>query len=356
MNVINLMIHQLHKKIWKAGETYSLIRKLSCIDGSNLGVSVLDRVMYNAETLPPLGKEYWWLLFIGRDGERPMQFMLLIFRKHGRRVRFNGKEMALRELGENKFQAVTAGWIYDGDKLSDLGDTNAVTEVDSERKTVVSTISGRKMVLNGSFPSYRLDVDDIIHVDIGELNGIADKSAHGIFIPPFGVGWADVFLEAQGSVLGKRFRGIAHLQKVVGVTTFGSFHWGRIVFQKGFSISFFCLKAGRGSTRFFRRSIDFQDYRNNMIIKFEDPKLQIQKKDDGKQWIVEGYDDNRKVRIVLASYAKKRYTIKGGGSQVYIEYAVITEEFDLETESEVISLDDLGKGVGTFEDAYGSPI
>jgi len=92
------MIHEFHKKILNIGETYSLVRKLSCIDGSNLGVSVLDRVMYNAETLPPLGKEYWWLLFIGRDGERPMQFMLLIFRKHGRRVRFNGKEMALREI------------------------------------------------------------------------------------------------------------------------------------------------------------------------------------------------------------------------------------------------------------------
>ena len=93
-----------------------------------------------------------------------------------------------------------------------------------------------------------------------------------------------------------------------------------------------------------------------MIIEFKDPKLQIQKKDDGKQWIVEGHDDDKKVRIVLASYAKKRYTIKGGGSQVYIEYAVIAKEFDLETESEVIGLDDLGKGAGTFEDAYGSPI
>jgi len=350
------MIYQLHKKIWKIGETYSLIRKLTCIDGSNLDASVLDRVMYNAETLPPLGKEYWWLLFIGRDGEKPMQFMLLIFRKHGRRVRFNDKEMVLRELKENKFQAVTAGWIYDGDKLSDLGDTNAVTEVDSERKTIVSTISGRKMMLNGSFPSYRLDVDTIIRVDIGELNGIADKDAHGVFIPPFGVGWVDMFLEAEGSVLGKRFRGIAHLQKVVGVTTFGSFHWGRIVFQRGFSISFFCLKAGRDSKRYFRRYMNFQDCKNNMIIEFDDPKLQIQKKEDGKQWIVEGCDDDKDVRIVLASYAKKRYTMKDGGSQVYIEYAVIAEEFDLKTESEVISLDDLGKGVGTFEDAYGSPI
>ncbi len=350
------MIHQFHKKIWKVGETYSLIRKLSCIDGSNLDAPVLDRVLYNAETLPPLGKEYWWLHFIGRDGERPMQFMLLIFRKHGRRVRFNDREMALRELKENKFQAVTAGWVYNGGKLSDLGDTNAVTEVDSERKTIVSTISGRKMMLNGSFPSYRLNVDNTIYVDIGELNGIADKDAHGVFIPPFGVGWVDVFLEAQGSVLGKRFRGIAHLQKVVGVTTFGSFHWGRIVFQRGFSISFFCLKAGKDSKRYFHRYMNFQDCKNNMIIEFEDPKLQIQKKDDGKQWIIEGYDDDKEVRIVLASYAKKRYIMKGGGSQVYIEYAVITEEFDLETENEVISLDDLGKGVGTFEDAYGSPI
>ena len=350
------MIYQLYKKIWKIKETYSLIRKLSCIDGSNVDASILDRVMFNAETLPLLGKEYWWFLFIGRDGEKPMQFMLLMFRKHGRRVRFNDKEMVLRELKENTFQAATAGWIYDGNKLSDLGDTNVVTEVDSQRKTIVSSISGRKMMLNGSFPSYRLNVDNLIDIDIGELNGIADKDAHGVFIPPFGVGWVDIFLEAKGSVLGKRFRGIAHLQKVIGITTFGLFHWGRIYFQEGFSTSFFCLKAGRDSKRYFHRHINFQDCRNSMIIEFDNPKLQIQKKNNGKQWIVEGYDNDKHVRIALASYAKKRYTIKDGGSQVYIEYAVIVEEFDLETESELISLDDLGKGVGTFEDAYGSPI
>ena len=56
------------------------------------------------------------------------------------------------------------------------------------------------------------------------------------------------------------------------------------------------------------------------------------------------------------SYAKKLYTIKGGGSQVYIQYAVIAEEFDLKAEGSAISLGDLGNGVGTFEDAYGSPI
>ncbi len=350
------MIHQLHKKIWNMGKTYSLIRKLSCIDGSNVDPSVIDRVMYNVEALPPLGKEYWWFLFFSLDGEKPMQFVLLIFKKHGRRMRFDDKEIVLKELKENRFQAATAGWIYDGDKLSDFGATNAVTEVDSQGKTIVSAVSGRKMMLSGSFPSYRLNVDNIIDIDIGAFNGIADRDAHGVFIPPFGVGWVDIFLEAKGSVLGKRFRGIAHLQKVVGVATFGSFHWGRIVFQRGFSISFFCLKAGRDSKRYFRRYLNFQDSKNSMIIEFDNPKLQIQKKEDGKQWIVEGYDNDKHVRIVLASYAEKRYTLKGGGSQVYIEYAVTVEQFDLETESIVIGLDDLGKGVGTFEDAYGSPI
>ena len=48
--------------------------------------------------------------------------------------------------------------------------------------------------------------------------------------------------------------------------------------------------------------------------------------------------------------------MEGGGSQVYMEYAVIPREFSLKTTDQVITLWDLGKGVGTFEDAYGSPI
>lgn len=350
------MIRQLYKTMWKIGGTYSLIRKLSSINGSDLDASVLNRVMYNAELLPPLGKEYWWLHFSSRDGEKPIQFMLLVFRKHGGNVMFNDKEMMLMWLEENTFQAVTADWIYDGERLHDLGDTNAVTKVDSDRKTIFTTISGRKMMLNGNFPSYRLKVGDIIDLDIGGLNGIMDKDAYGVFMPPFGMGWVDIFLDAKGIVLGKRFRGTAHLQKVVGVTTFGHFHWGRVVFQRGFSISFFCLKAGKNSNRYFHRSIIFQDFKNNKTINFDNPKLKIQKIESGRQWIVEGRDDDKNVKIVLASYSKKLYTIKGGGSQVYIEYAVIPEEFDLKTESSVISLGDLGSGVGTFEDACGSPI
>ena len=44
--------------------------------------------------------------------------------------------------------------------------------------------------------------------------------------------------------------------------------------------------------------------------------------------------------------------MKGGGSQVYIEYAVLPRALSLKIKDRVITLDDLGTGVGTFEEAH----
>ncbi len=331
--------------IWK---TYSLIRKLSSINGSDVSGTLLNHVMYNVEALPPLGKEYWWFLFFGQIEKNPVQLMLLIFRKYGKKMLFNNKEMVFRELGKNKFQAVTSGWVYDGEELRNLGDTNSVIEI--QDKKIVSEISGQKMILSGGFPDYKLVVGDLINLRITRGNYLEDKNASGMFLPPFGMGWVDIFSDVDGVVLGKRFKGTTHLQKVVGVTIFGPFHWGRIVFQNGSSTSFFCLKTGRNSKTYFRKSLSFHDIENNRIIRFNNPKLKILKRKDG--WTIEGKDSNKTLRIVLESYATKRYVMKGGGSQVYIECAVIPKEFNLKTKDRMISLDDLGKGVGTFEDAY----
>jgi len=331
--------------VWK---TYSLIRKLSSINSSDVSKTLLDRVMYNVETLPPLGKEYWWFLFFGQNGEKPIQFMLLIFRKYGKKMFFNNKEMVFRELGKNKFQAVTSGWVYDGEELRNLGDTNTVIEI--QDKKIVSEISGQKMILSGCFPDYKLVVGDLINLKITKRNYLENKNASGVFLPPFGMGWIDVFSDADGIVLGKKFKGTAHLQKVVGITIFGPFHWGRVVFQNGSSTSFFCLKTGKSSETYFRRSLSFHDAESNKIIRFNNPKLKILKR--GNDWIIEGNDISKTLRMILETYATKRYVMKGGGSQVYIEYAVIPKEFNLKTRDGVISLDNLGRGVGTFEDAY----
>ena len=44
--------------------------------------------------------------------------------------------------------------------------------------------------------------------------------------------------------------------------------------------------------------------------------------------------------------------MRGGGSQTYIEYGVTPKEFNLKTKDRMITLEDVGEGVGTFEDAY----
>lgn len=338
-------------------KTYSLIRKLASINGPNVSNVILDRAMYSTETLPPLGKEYWWFLFFGQDGEKPMQLMLLIFRKYGQNMLFNNKKIALKKLTENRFKAVTAGWIYDGKQFHDLGETNSITTIHSKRRMIISDVSGQRMMLNGGFPNYELKVGNIIDLNIRRGDYLKNKDAYGVFMPPFGMAWVDVFSATEGIVLGEKFRGTAHLQKVVGITTFGPFHWGRTFFQNGSSTSFFCLKTGKESKRYFHISLTFHDHKRKKIIKFKKPKLKISKTEgETPTWIVEGQDDDKKLRITLESYATKKFTIQGGGSQVYIEYAVTPKEFKLKTKNQVVTLSDLGRGVGTFEDAYGSPI
>ena len=331
--------------------TYALLRRLSFINGANVNGELLDRVMYSFEALPPLGKEYWWFLFFGRDGR---QMMLLMFRKFGRRMVFNGEEVAFKKMDQGAFQAVISGWIYDGKEMHDLGVTNSIAVACSRAKAIVSDQKGS---LEGGFPEYELKIDGLVHLKMTEGDFLENRGAHGVFIPPFGAGWVDVYSNAEGNVLGEEFVGTAHLQKVVGVMPFGSFHYARVVFQNGSTASFFCLETGKGSKRYLPRSLDFYDHKTKRYIRFRKPKIRISE-ERGKTptWVIRGWDKDNEFRIVLEAYADKRFTMNGGGSQVYIEYAVKPSEFSFRTKDQTITLEDLGEGVGTFEDAYGSSV
>jgi len=341
-------------KIEKIRETYSLLSQLSSINGANISRSLLDRVMYSFESLPPLGKEYWWFLFFGNDGR---QMMVLVYRKFGKEMVFNGKKVVFKNIDQGAFQAVTTGWIYDGKGIFDLGVTNPVIVTSPGEKALVSLISDRKMTFKGGFPEYELKIDGLVHLKMTERDSLENRYAHGVFIPPFGAGWIDVYSNAEGDMLGEEFVGTAHLQKVVGVMPYGSFHWARIVFQNGSTFSFFCLKTGKKSKKYFHISMNFYDHETRRYIRFKEPRLRISE-EKGKiiTWIVEGWDEENELTIVLETYAEKWFTMNGGGSQVYIEYAVTPTEFRFRTKDQIVTLKDLGDGVGTFEDAYGFPV
>ena len=185
-------------------ETYSLIKNLSSINGADVNGALLDRAMFAIEKLPPLGKEYWWFLFFGQDGERPVQITLLIFRKYGKKMLFNHKEMKFNELREDEVLAVTSGWIYDGCELRKLNDTNAIAI--SQKDKITSEISGNEMVFSGSFPNYVMSVGDLINLKMENGNFIENKDAYGVFLPPLGMGWVDVFSDASGHCTRKKFQ------------------------------------------------------------------------------------------------------------------------------------------------------
>lgn len=358
----------IQRKIRGVWDTYSLIRKLSSINGTNIGIALLDQVMYRFEFLPIFGKEYWWFLFFGDDGK---QMCVLVYRKTGKKMIFNRKNIEFRRKNVNTFQAVTTGWIYDGKQMHDLGVSNNNIMIDPKKKKFVSRVSNRKLTFNGGFPNYDLNIEGLVHLSMKESDVLENKCAHGVFIPPFGTGWIDIYSEAKGEIFGEKFLGTAHLQKVVGIMPYGSFHWARVVFQNNSTFSFFCLKGGEKSSKFFHTSMDFYHHESRNRIRLKYPIIKISKKNElssrtieggdeldlyNSSWTIEGMDGENNVRIILQAYAKKRFTMDGGGSQVYIEYAVKAIGFRFRNNEISVSLKDLGTGIGTFEDAYGSSI
>ena len=243
-------------KVAKIWDTYSLIRKFSSRADSNISDALIDRAMFNFETLPPFGKEYWWFLFFDNKGEKPAQLMLMICRTYGKKMIFNGKKMILKDFGINKVQAVTTSWFYDGQNINELGDTNAITEI--RGKKIISEISGRKIVFSGSFPNYKLKIGDIVDLDIKQSQHLYHKEACGGFFPPFGMGWMNIDSDVEGTVFGKKFKGKGHLQKVFGVTILGPFNWSRVLFKNGSVFRFFGIKPYKNSKKYFRRTIDLK--------------------------------------------------------------------------------------------------
>jgi hypothetical protein len=344
---------RVRDKVRRIRGTYTLLRELSSINGANISRRLLDRVMYSVETLPPLGKEYWWFLFFGKDGR---QMMVLVYRKFGSGMVFNGKEVVFRKTNPGAFQAVTTGWIYDGKGIYDLGVSNPVIVSSPGGKALVSKISDRKMTFKGGFPEYELKIGNLVHLKMTEGDSLENRCAYGVYLPPFGAGWIDIFSNAKGEVLGEEFVGTAHLQKVVGIMPYGSFHWARVVFQNGSIFSFFCLKPGEKSKMYFHISMNFYDNQTRKYIRFKKPRLKISEETDRiTTWTLKGWDEENELSIVLETYADIKFTMNGGGSQVYNEYAVTPTQFRFTTKDQTITLKDLGNGIGTFEDAYGLP-
>ncbi|MBU0546751.1 MAG: hypothetical protein ABH876_01770 [Patescibacteria group bacterium] len=330
-------------------KTYSLLRKTSRIQGPDIDQKLIDQIMYSFEALPPFGKEYWWFLFLDNDGPKPIQLMLMICRKYGKEMWIDDTKMTLKDLGKDGIKSAVTGWLYDGNKMINLGNTNGIVKITD--KKIITEIAGNKLIFEGSFPFYKLTVGDIIDLNISHENTLVkrNKEAYGIFWPPFGVGYFNLYPDVSGTIFGKTFQGTGHLQKVVGIAPHFPYNWVRIIFKNGSMLRFSDIRPKKIHVE---RSIDFYDNNENKIIKFSKPSLKISRSDNSLIWTLEGQDKNNYAKVVLEAYAKKQFVMKGGGSLTYVEYCVIPKELILKIKEKTITLNDLGDGVGTLEDAY----
>jgi len=105
-----------------------------------------------------------------------------------------------------------------------------------------------------------------------------------------------------------------------------------------------------------RELVQKDSFETRKYVRFKKPRLKIsEEKGRITTWTIEGWDEENELIIVLETYAEKKFTMNGGGSQVYREYAVTPAEFRIRTKDQIVTLKELGNGVGTFEDAYGLP-
>jgi len=330
-------------------KTYNLFRTTSQIQGPGIDQKLIDQMMYSFETLPPLGKEYWWLLFFGNEGPKPIQLMLMICRKYGKKMWIDNTEMTLKDLGKDGIKSAITGWLYDGTKMINLGDTNAVVKIAD--KKILTEIAGNELIFEGSFPYYKLKIGNIVDLNISHENTLVkrNKEAYGVFWPPFGTGYFNLYPDVSGIIFGKTFQGTGHLQKVVGISPHFPYNWARMIFKNGAMLRFSHIKPGKIQ---IERSIEFYDNNENKIIKFNKPSLKISQSDDYLIWTLEGQDKDNYAKVVLEAYAKKKFVMKGGGTLTYVEYCVVPKELILKLKEKTITLNDLGDGVGTLEDAY----
>jgi hypothetical protein len=330
-------------------KTYNLFRTTAKIHGPDIDQKLVDRIMYNFESLPPLGKEYWWFLFFGNSGPKPIQLMLLICRKYGKKMWIDNNEMALKRIGKNEAKSAVSGWLYDGDEVINLKDANAAVKIID--KKIIAEIDNKELIFEGSFPHYKLKIGDDVSLDISHENTLVkrNKEAYGIFWPPIGAGYFNLYPDVSGIIYGKTFNGTGHLQKVVAVAPHFPYNWIRIIFQNGSMLRLSDIKPGKIH---LERSINFYDNIGNEIINFHKPESKISKSSDSLIWTLEGQDKNNYVKVVLEAYAQKKFVLKGGGSLTYFEYCVVVKELILKLKEKTITLNDLGDGVGTLEDAY----
>lgn len=300
----------------------------------------IDDMFYSFEELPPFGKEYWFLKFVSTEENDDRQ-LLSMFGKSNGEMKVNSTFVG----GENGY---LASWFFDNGKtVFENG-----CRISTGEKTVKAENGSSSAVFSGPFGKQnfklkegkRLIADLELNPDENMEQGFAFKSFFKLFA---GFSLINLYLDAEGELNGKPFKGKTYAQKVIVIGPMVPWYWGRIVFENG---SIFTYHLPKVDLRYLNvpllKKLNFFDAETGKVHSFDG--LQVEKTSKGFK-IGNNGDE---VSAEIETYCSHDFLFEKTGSFNYNEY--LGKITDIRIQG--IDENKLGQGKGVVEEASGYTI
>ena len=283
----------------------------------------LDEFFFSRAALLPGGKEYWFIDVVSTEGDKTQ--LVLTFGSSYFKTRVNGQAAQ-----GGKVAAV--GWFHSGKKKVFVEKSLFLQSGKGVLKTDAFT-------LRGAYPSYELVAGKGTAIKFSKPERGVPYEALAASAGTLGFGMFNLYLDASGTIGGKKFVGSAYVQKVVVVAPFIPWNWVRLVFADRSALDFFAVRLDKHDVG--RNVLYLATYRfaSGRTVKLGDCRLRRLAKD---RWLLEG----KGVAAYMKTYAFKPFVIKGRGEFHYDEYMVECTDFAFKGVRKQT-------GIGLIEDAYG---
>ena len=339
------------EKTEKIRYKYKTIEKLFKING-RIQSQALDSMFFEFEELPLFGKEYWFMKFSSTDTETKKQLLIMFGRPEGK-MKVNNSYVKNEKLDHNTLKGAIVCWFYDKEAENIC---DSVCSITINENQLISESGDIKCTFSGNYPDYELKLtkrgDSICSLKIFEPDDNSPKyEISKNFRSLFGIECINSYLNFKGSLNTESFEGKCFVQKVIVVGPLVPWRWGRIIFQNGSILYFFLPQLQAFGFKYdISSELMFYDSESDRIYKIDDLEVSEYGKKETR-WVISSKKNN--MIVIAKSYSMKPITLESMGNLTYLEHLAEITDFYIETEDKVISLKDLGSGIGLIENAYG---
>ncbi len=308
--------------------------------------SAVDEMLFAFEKLPVLGKEYWFMLFTEKEGNR----QLLVTFGRGRSKQYSVNEISVPEASYEN--SIFESWFYD-QRINDFPTRAVVVRIEKNR--IAASGKGVDFSFGGKYPDYsrslRNEGRDTASIELREpmVGGRFDFVEY--FKALFGFGAISMFSDFTGALNGKRFEGRGFIQKVVLSVPIIPWSWTKVHFSDGSALTYFNLRVPR-TPRKFSVSLEFYDAGTNTAHRFHEASLSRFGK-SSVHWCLEASAKDAELECILRVYAVKKFRMESRTIFHYTQYLVEVESLRFVAGRKLVTEKETGQGIGFVEDTEG---